>query len=68
MAEKLIWTGLYLGVCRVNKKHRFHCDSLGPMRRGDDRTGRSITVTKACCGQPVNFVKVIAGKPVKNAG
>jgi hypothetical protein len=67
MAEKSIWTGLYLGICEVNKKHQFHCDSLGPMRREDDRTGRSITVTKSCCGRPINFTKVIAGKVVKDA-
>jgi len=35
----------YEGVCKINKKHRFHVDSLG---RG---------CTRACCGHPIDYKK-----------
>jgi hypothetical protein len=58
MAE-LIWTGLYLGVCEINPKHRFHCDGLGKSNFAKNRPGQLIGINKVCCGRPIKFEKVM---------
>ena len=43
---KNVWTGGYEGVCEINKKHQFHCDSLEK-------------ISRSCCGRKVKYEKIM---------
>lgn len=62
----LKWTGLYEGVCKINKKHQFHTDTMDNYNVAEKRPGQLIGPSRVCCGHPIKYTKVMRDIEVAN--